>query len=106
LFVLPSRSEPFAVSVLEAMAQGTPVLISSSGGAASYVLPRINGETFFEWSYISFQKKLTRLLEDPEQLLVLGENARKKVVDECSGESLISFLDDLLTPKLQRLETQ
>lgn len=64
LFVLPSKREMFAISPLEAMAAGLPVLISSDGGAVSYVRPGGVEQIFPSNSYRAFRKSLYRLLSD------------------------------------------
>lgn len=46
LFVLPSRDEPAAVSPLEAMNNGLPVICSDSNGTACYVHEGENGYVF------------------------------------------------------------
>lgn len=62
LFVLPSSSEPFAISPLEAMQHGVPVLISSDGGAVDYVC-RLGEEAIFRaMSFRSFHLKLSALV--------------------------------------------
>jgi UDP-glucose:(heptosyl)LPS alpha-1,3-glucosyltransferase len=42
-FVLPSRYDPFPNTVLEAMAMGLPVIVSSRCGAAEVIEPGMNG---------------------------------------------------------------
>ena len=43
LFVLPSRIEPFGIVILEALAFGCPVIVSSRGGASEIVRPGVDG---------------------------------------------------------------
>lgn len=64
LFVLPSRSEPYAISPLEAMAHQVPALISSDSGSVDYVRQVSNSLVFRSWSYRDFEKKLFLLLQD------------------------------------------
>jgi UDP-glucose:(heptosyl)LPS alpha-1,3-glucosyltransferase len=44
-FILPSRYDPFPNTVLEAMAMGLPVIVSSRCGAAEVIEPGVNGWT-------------------------------------------------------------
>lgn len=64
IFVLPAKREMMAISPLEAMAHGLPVLVSSDGGAACYVTPVGKEQIFRSRSYQSFRKRLSLLLED------------------------------------------
>ena len=64
IFALPSKRELMAISPLEAMSHGLPVLASSDGGAASYIFPVGSEQIFRARSYRDFRKKLIRLLED------------------------------------------
>ena len=92
-FVLPSKRELMAISPLEAMSHGLPVLVSSDGGAASYVLPTGNEQIFHARSYADFQKKLFRLLEDRGLRTSLSERVRHHVE---SVHSPRVFVDRLL----------
>lgn len=61
LFVLPSKSEPFTISPMEAIEKGVPILISSSNGAQTYAHTR--PEAVFDWgSKSDFREKLQNLL--------------------------------------------
>ena len=64
IFALPSKRELMAISPLEAMSHGLPVLASSDGGAASYLFPVGLEQIFRARCYQDFRKKLMRLLED------------------------------------------
>lgn len=92
-FVLPSKRELMAISPLEAMSHGLPVLVSSDGGAASYVLPAGNEQIFHARSYKDFHRKLFRLLEDPGLRTSLSERVRHHVE---SVHSPKVFVDRLL----------
>ena len=39
LFLLPSHAEPLGVVVMEAMAMGTPVIVTAAGGVGEIVTP-------------------------------------------------------------------
>lgn len=58
LLVVPSRYEAFSYAVLEALSQGTPVLISNNVRIADY-LTGISGVTIFQYgNHIDFREKI------------------------------------------------
>lgn len=76
LFVLPSETESFGLSALEAMAAGVPVISSNTGGIPEV---NINNQTGFT-ANVGDVKTMARgaisLLTDDEMLRAFGRNAR------------------------------
>lgn len=66
LFVLPSKREPMAISPLEAMSHGLPVLVASDGGAAAYVREVGESQVFRARSFRHFRSQLNALLTDED----------------------------------------
>ena len=79
VFLNPSRSESFGVSVLEAMACGKPVIVSATGGLAEIVDDQQYGLLCDPNSVDSLLDKMIRLIENPELAKEIGENARLHV---------------------------
>lgn len=81
IFIIPSQSESFGLSALEAMACGVPVISSSVGG-----LPELNlhGETGYiaEIGDVDRMAKYTiELLTNQKRYDILSTNARKRAED-------------------------
>jgi len=74
LLVLPSEYESLSFVVREAMACGLPALCSDVGGISTSVSHEENG-FLVERTSDSFQKVIKHLIENPERLNQLGENA-------------------------------
>ena len=77
-FVLPSYYEAFGLPILEAMAQGKPVIATKTVGSASLV---DHGETGFQVrpkDPQSIAEAILRLLEDPDLKYQMGKRALEK----------------------------
>lgn len=76
LFLLPSEDENFALTVLEAMALGVPVLVSRGVGLADWVEREKTGLVLGE-NHADWVEAVERLLNDPAARHSLGENGRR-----------------------------
>lgn len=96
LFVLPSVSEPFGIAPLEALSNGTPVLISKQSGV-SEILSHCLKVDF--WNIDEMANKISAVLEYPELHHCLKENGTqelKKVSWQESARKCIGIYKELL----------
>ena len=100
LFLMPSQSESFGLSALEAMACGVPVISSNAGG-----LPELNlhGETGYIAEIGDVDKMAEyalRLLEDKKRYNIFSENALERATTMFSAEKIIpeyeKYYEDIL----------
>ena len=83
LFVLPSVQEAAAVSHLEAMAHGLPVIVSDDNGTAGYVQDGVNGRVFASGSWESDLERVMReVLDEPDRLREMGDESRRIVREQ------------------------
>ena len=95
IFVLPAKREMMAISPLEAMSHGLPVLVSADGGAASYVRQTGSEQVFRSRSYRDFRRRLNRLIGD----VTLRERLSRAVINSIrTTHSPRSFIESLGFP--------
>ncbi|MCF7793692.1 MAG: glycosyltransferase [Candidatus Cloacimonetes bacterium] len=86
LFLFPSRTDTFGMSVLEAQACCLPALVSSVGGPKEIIVDGETGYIIKENTIESWQNKMQELIEkmdnDRDFALDLRENSRKNVVNK------------------------
>jgi glycosyltransferase involved in cell wall biosynthesis len=78
-FVLPARREQMAISPLEAMSHGLPVLVASDGGASYYTGAVSPNQVFQSHSKHAFEKKLAQIVSDPDLRVQLGKLNQKAI---------------------------
>lgn len=93
VFLLPSASESFGLSALEAMACGVPVVASDTGGLSEVVMDGITGALVPVGEVETMAERVLNLLE-PEKWSV----ARRAAV-----ERALEFSEDLVVPRYEAL---
>lgn len=77
--LVPSHYEPFGITALEVMAQGTPVIVSDTGGLAEIVTGGADGLKVPPGHVEALAGAMASLLRDPEQARRLGLAGRTTV---------------------------
>jgi D-inositol-3-phosphate glycosyltransferase len=93
--VVPSHYEPFGLVAIEAMASGTPVVVSDVGGLQYTVIPEETGLLAPPQDAAAFAQAIDRILSQPAWRDQLGRAARNRVVDHFSWDGVALQLDRL-----------
>jgi len=88
LFVLPSKFEPFGMTVLEAMAAGTPVVASRLGGIKENITPGRNGMLVDPSDTQDLASAIIDILSHGERAAEMGRTGRNFVVEEFSWDAI------------------
>jgi L-malate glycosyltransferase len=75
MLLLPSWDEPFGLVVAEAMAIGTPVLVTERGGVREYVRDRENGRLLPPHEPDAWADAVLELLQDSAALELMGRES-------------------------------
>jgi len=104
VFVLPSRSrsEAFGIVLLEAMAQGKPVVATHVGGIPYVVIDRETGLLVPPFDPVPLAQALIQLLQDPQYRSQLGQAGRKRVQTHFTREPITQQLEALYQQLLAR----
>jgi glycosyltransferase involved in cell wall biosynthesis len=98
VLVMPSRSEPFGLIALEALARGTPAIVSRSSGVAE-VVPRVLRADFVDAEELA--AKIAALLALPrlrESQLASGAEALRALTWRAAGARLAAVYAELVGP--------
>jgi len=95
VFVLPSYNEGLPMALLEAMAQGVPVISTSVGGIPELVLDGREGFLVQPGDKAALGSAIQRFLESPTLRAEMGAAARRRVQDQFSPQAALARLDDI-----------
>ena len=83
-----AESEPLGLSVLESLAMGRPVIAFRQGGIPEIVEDRVTGWLVSEPTAAALAAAVERAQGDRPSLALMGERARRFVVEHCSIEAM------------------
>lgn len=101
-FVLPSRSEAFPNSVIEAMAAGLPVIANAVGGLLDLIDHNRTGLLVPPSDAAALTHALRFLIENPTRAAAIGDTARTEIRQRYSFERMVSAFEDLYVSSLER----
>lgn len=91
VFILPSLSEGFPLTLLEAMSTGTPCIATNVGGVSEILDERFLVD---KWDPSALAGKISWLLEDDDLRRKIAQRGRVTVEDKFSVEKMVSnYLD-------------
>ena len=99
--VVPSLWEGFGYVCAEAMACGTPVVASRTGGLAEIVEDGRSGVLVEPGNAEELAQAILRVIRDPEQRAQISAAARKRVVEEFSSAVIAMRMSDLYRDVIQ-----
>jgi glycosyltransferase involved in cell wall biosynthesis len=88
MFVLPSRAEPFGITLLEAAACRKPIVASAVGGIPEIITDGVSGLLVPPDDVDALSAAMLRLLERPEIGGALGESAYQTVSTRFTGQAM------------------
>lgn len=105
LLLLPSETESFGLSALEAMACEVPVIATNVGGLPEVVQ---EGETGFlvpTGDIAAMSERAALLLSEPERIRMMGNRARARAIDKFATDQIIPQYEALYERVVQKTRT-
>lgn len=102
---MPSQSESFGLSALEAMSCNVPVVASSAGGLPELV---VHGETGFIAELGDVQrmaKYAIDLLSDQRKWDLFSQNSRRRAVEKFNVNSIVPLYEKVYEESLNEIKT-
>lgn len=101
IFVFPSLMDSFAMVVLEAMACGTPVIVSENTGAKDIVREGVDGFTIPVMDVEKLKEKILYFYNNRDSIEEMGRSARKQA-DKYTWENYQKKLADIVANCLNK----
>jgi starch synthase len=103
VYAMPSRFEPYGLSVTEAMAAELPCVVSRIGGLSEIVLDGETGLVVPREDGAALAAALLRLLDDREYATRLGRNGRSRVEHHQNWDAVVERMEPGLELAAARL---
>ena len=105
VLLFPSEwEEPFALTLLEAMASGIPVVGTVTGGSREILEERVTGLTFDKGDAVGLARQVRRLVSDAGLRQSVAREARCRIEREFRIETTVERIDSFLTQQARAKE--
>ncbi|CAN5607353.1 glycosyltransferase [soil metagenome] len=94
IFVLPSRSEGFSNSIIEAMAAGLPVVATNVGGNAEAVQDGTSGYIVPPEDPAALAAAILKLLANHDQARAMGQAGKRIAAEKFTNEAMMTVTTD------------
>lgn len=94
IYVLPSVGEPYAMTVVEAMSVGLPVVVTNTCGLAPLVDETRSGIVVGA-DLVTLTRAVRRILDDADLIDTMGENGRRTVANRLSMSTIADSLEGI-----------
>ena len=94
LYCLPSYGEPWATTLLEAMASGLPIVSTSSGGTP-YIVPKDGGRLVPSGEINALADALIEILGSPALQQSMGHTNRRVAMEQFAWDKVIDRLEEI-----------
>lgn len=95
IFVMTAEDEPFGAVVIEAMAQGLPVISNPSVGASDCVVPDETGLIYPAHDLDALAACLRRLADDPALRQRMGQAGRRLLAQSASPDAFARLIEEI-----------
>jgi glycosyltransferase involved in cell wall biosynthesis len=95
IYVQPSLSESFGISIAEAMSYGLPVVATSVGGVPELVDSHKTGYLVPPKDAQSLAKMIKKILIDPEKSQQMGQLGRQRIIEKFSIQEMVDQTEQL-----------
>lgn len=97
IFLLSSHSEGTSMTLLEAMAQGKPCVVTDVGGNPEIISSGVDGLLVETENAAKFAEAIVQLLENPEMQFAMGQAARDTFARRFELHNMINGYESLYT---------
>ena len=105
IFIFPSRFDSFGIACCEAMAAGKAVIGSRSGGMAEIIEDGLSGLLVDPNNAAQIVDKISLLINNQSMIAKMGENGRKRILNEYSAAKNIPLLINAYIKAIEKNNT-
>ena len=90
--ILPSYTETFSLTTIQAMGAGVPVIASDTGGNPEQIIPNFNGYLFETGSYLDLSRMILEMINN-ETAKNMGENGKEFVKEYLNTNRMVDEIE-------------